>query len=90
MRLPAPIRPLPVAMVQPSFATPLMAAVGAAPLLETCLGTASGAAITLTPITMLADPEHCMTSAAAADPLPENRFPMNRHACHRRGLDNGN
>jgi hypothetical protein len=76
-------------MVQPSFQTPLMAAVGAAALLETRFGTASGAAITLTPITMLADPEHCLTSAAAANPLPENRFTMNRHARRRRGLDNG-
>jgi hypothetical protein len=39
---------------------------------------------------MLTDPEHCMTSAAAANPLPENRFALNRHARHRRGLDNGN
>jgi hypothetical protein len=44
----------------------------------------------LTPSPMLADPEHCLTSAVAADPLPENRFPMNRHARHRWGLDNGN
>ena len=81
---------MPVAMVQPSFATPLMAAVDAAPLLETCRGTASAAAIALTAITMLTDPEHGMTPAAAAKPLPENRFAMNRHARHRRGLDNGN
>jgi hypothetical protein len=31
-----------------------------------------------------------MTSAAAANSLPENRFGLNRHARHRRGLDNGN
>ncbi len=77
-------------MVQPSFETPLMAAVGAAPLLETCFGTAGGAAIALSAITMLTDPEHCVTSAAVANPLPENRFAMSRHARHRRGLDNGN
>jgi hypothetical protein len=59
-------------------------------LLETCLGTATGAAIALSVITMLTDPEHCMTSAAAANPLPENRCALSRHTRHRRGLDNGN
>jgi hypothetical protein len=77
-------------MVQPSFETPLMAAVGAAPLLEACCGTASGAAIALAAITVPADPEHGMTSATAANPLPENRFAMKRHAANRRRLDNGN
>jgi hypothetical protein len=77
-------------MVQPSFQTPLMAAVGAVALLETRSGTASGAAIALPAITMLTDPEHGMTSAAAANPLTENRFAMNRHARHGRELDHGN
>jgi hypothetical protein len=77
-------------MIQPSFQTLLMAAVGAAPLLETCCGPASGTAIALAAITVLADPEHGMTSAAAANPLPENRFAMKRHARPMRGLDNSN
>jgi hypothetical protein len=67
-----------------------MAAVGAASLLETCCGPASGTAIALAAITMLADPEHGMTSVAAANSLPENRFARKRHARHRRGLDNSN
>jgi hypothetical protein len=77
-------------MIQPSFRTPLMPAVGAASLLQACCGPASGTAITLAAIAMLTDPEHSMTSAAAADPLPENRFAMKRHARHGRGLDNSN
>jgi len=81
---------LTVAMIQPAFQALLMAAVGAAPLLQTRSNPASGAAIALAAITMLADPEHDLTSAAAANPLPENRFAMKRHARHRRGLDNGN
>jgi hypothetical protein len=59
-------------------------------LLETCCGSASGTAIALTAITMPADPEHGMTSAAAANPLPEDRFARKRHARHGRGLDNCN
>ena len=74
-------------MVQPFFQTPLMAAVGAAPLLETCFGTASGAAIALSPITVRTDAEHRMASTAAANPLPQNHFARNRHAHYRRGLD---
>jgi len=75
-------------MIQPSFETPLMAPVGVASLLEACFGAASGAAIALSAITMLTDPEHGLTCDAAANPLPENRSAMIRHA--RRGLDNGN
>ena len=89
-RLPEPIRPLPVSMIQPSFETPLMAAIGVALLLEACCSAASRAAIALSAITMLTDPEQGMTGVAVAHPLPENRSAMIRHARHRRGLDNGN
>ena len=76
-------------MIQPAFRTPLMPAVGIAALLETRGGTADTAAIALSPITMSADPEHRMTFPAAANPLTQNEFAMNRHARRRRALDNG-
>ena len=65
-----------------------MTAVGATPLLKTGWGSASWAAIALPAITIPADAKHAMTSAA--DALPEKRFARNRHARHRRRLDNGN
>ena len=89
-RLAAPILPLPVAMVQPAFGTLLMPAVGTAPLLESRCGAAGEAAIALSSITVLTDPEHRVASAAAANPLTENYFAMNRHARPQTGLDNGN
>ncbi len=89
LRLAAPVLALPVAMVQPSFDTPLMPAVGTASLLASCGGAAGEAAITLSAITVLTDPEHCVTSTAAANPLPENHFAVNRHARAPAGLDNG-
>ena len=73
------ILPLPVTMVQPSFRASLVAAIGAAPLLDPGLLAASCAAIALSAITMLADPEHREASTAAANPLPENHFAMSRH-----------
>jgi hypothetical protein len=84
------ILPLPVTMVQPSFRASLVAAVGAASLLEPRFTAASGAAIALSAITMLADPEHREASTAAANPLPENHFAMSRHRRPQAGLDNGN
>jgi len=79
---------LPVAMVQPCFGAVLVAAIGAAPLLESGLAAASGAAIALAAITVPANPEHHVASAAAADPLMENRL-GNGHARLQAGLDNG-
>ena len=89
LRLAAPILALPVAMVEPSFQAPLVAAVGAAPLLESCCGTAGEAAIVLSTITVLTDPEHRVASAATANPLTENYFAMNRQRPPTAGLDNG-
>ena len=76
-------------MVQPSFRAPLVAAVGTAPLLESGLGAAGQAAIALSTITVLTDPEHRVASTAVANPLTENYFAMNRHARPQTGLDNG-
>jgi hypothetical protein len=53
------------------------------------LPAAHWAAIALTAITVLTDPEHHMTSTAAANPLPQNHFARKHHARRRRGLDNG-
>jgi len=89
LRLAVPIRPLPVAMIQPPFQTPLMAAVGPPALFEPCGGAAGGAAIAMAAITVLADPEHRLTSAAATNPLPQNHFAVSRHVRRGRGLDNG-
>jgi hypothetical protein len=76
-------------MVQPPFRAPLVAAVGAAPLLEPGLGTARRTAIALPAVTVLTDPEHRVASTAGANPLPENHFAMKRHARPQTGLDNG-
>ena len=57
---------------------------------ESGLSTASGAAVALSAIAVLADPEHRVASSAAANPLPENYFAVGRHPCPRVGLDNGN
>jgi hypothetical protein len=84
------IFPLPVAMVQSSFRTPLVPAVGAASLPEAGFSAASGAAIAVSAIAVRTDPEHRVATTAAANPLPENHFAMSRHPCLRAGLDNGN
>jgi len=90
LRLAAPILALPVAMVEPPFQAPLVAAVGAAPLLESCCGTAGEAAIALSTITVLTDPEHRVASAATANPLTENYFAMNRQCPPMAGWTTGN
>jgi hypothetical protein len=89
--LPAmPVLPLPVAMIEPSFRAPLVAAVGAAALPEPGFGAARGAAIALSAITMPADPEHCVASSAEANPLTKNHLAMQNHVRPQAGLDNGN
>jgi hypothetical protein len=90
LRLAAPILALPVAMVEPAFRAALVAAVGAAPLLESCFGTASDAAIALSTITVLTDPEHRVASAATANPLTENYLAMNRQCPPMAGWTTGN
>jgi hypothetical protein len=86
---PAAVLALPIPVIQSAFRTPLMAAVCATPLPEPCFIPASGAAIALPAIAVLTDPEHCLATAAAANPLSENDFAMNRHASPQTGLDNG-
>jgi hypothetical protein len=77
-------------MIEPSFRAPLMAAVGVAALFPAGSVAASRAAIALAAVAMPADPEHRVTFPAAANPLSENRFAMDRHPRPRAGLDNGN
>jgi hypothetical protein len=64
-------------------------AVSAASLPEPGFGAAGEAAIALSAITVLTDPEHRVTSIAAANPLTENHFAINRHARPQTGLDIG-
>ena len=76
-------------MIELSLRTLLVAAVGAAALLESRLSAASRAAIALAAVAVLTDPEHRLASAAAANPLTENGFAMYRHPRPQAGLDNG-
>lgn len=80
---------LPVAMIEPALRTLLVAAVGSTVLSPPGFAAAHLAAIALSAVTMLTDPEHRMTSTAAANSLPQNHFARKRHARPRRGLDNG-
>ena len=76
-------------MIQPTFRALLMATVGTASLLESRIPAAGETAIALSTITVLTDPEHRATPAAAANSLTENYFALNRHARPPTGLDNG-
>ena len=81
---------LTVAMIETSFGTLLMAAVGAPSLVDSGMLTAEGAAVALSTIAVRADEENCATLATEAKPLPEYRFAMNcHHASSQAGLDNG-
>jgi hypothetical protein len=84
----APVRALPVAMIQPALGAPLVPAVGAASLLESRLTAAGGTAIALSPVAVLTDPEHRLASATTANPLPKNDFVVKAHAHPQAGLDN--
>jgi len=89
LALSASVLAFPVPMILPAFGTLLVSAVGAPSLLAAGGGSALRAAIPLSAITMYADPEHGVASIAAASPLTQNHFVVNRHARRRRGLDNG-
>ena len=68
-RVALPVLTLPVAMIEPSLQTPLVAAVGAAPLLAPSFGSRqAGAAIALSAIAVRADPEHRLASLARDKP----------------------
>jgi len=84
-----PIGALPVAMIQTSFFASLMAAVGAAPLIQARLVTALRAAIAMAAVAMGADVEDCVTLQPAARPLPEVCVLMGHRRHRRRRVDNG-
>ena len=75
-----PVLPLPVAMIQASFRTLLVPAIRPAPLLQPGLVPASEAAVALSTVAMRTEKEGRETVFEQANPLPENRFPMRRHA----------
>ena len=86
---PAPaVFPLAVAMIEPAFQTPLVAAVGASELAKPRLAPACQAAIALSTITLRTEIEGCAAIAGQANPKPQNHFARNRHASSQAGLDN--
>jgi len=86
----APVRPLAIAMIESSLATPLVAPVGGPPLLAAGLFAALGAAVAVSSIAVRADEEDRMAALTKAKPLPQNRFAVNhRHASSQAELDNG-
>jgi hypothetical protein len=82
----APVRLLPIAMIEPSFGTPLVAPVGVPPLLAAGLFAALGTAVAMSAITVRADEENRLAVLPKAKPLPQNRFAVNhRHASSQTG-----
>ena len=73
----APVRLLPIAMIEPSFGTPLVAPVGVPPLLAAGLLAALGAAVAVSAIAVRADEENRVAAMTEAKPLPQNRFAVN-------------
>jgi hypothetical protein len=86
----APVRPLAIAMIEPSFGTPLVAPVGGSPLLASGLFAALGTAVSMAAVTVRADEENRLAALTKAKPLPQNRFAVNHcHASSQAELDNG-
>ena len=92
-RPPAPVLPLPVAMIKPSFRTPLgpegTPAVGAAALPAPGFSATGLAAITLPAVAVLADPEDCVASDNRTNALTKDHLAMPIHVRRQAGLDNG-
>jgi hypothetical protein len=80
--------PLAVAMIESSFQTSLVAAVGPPALAKPCLPPACQAAIALSTIAARTEKEGCAAIAGQANPKPQNHFARNRHASPQAGLDN--
>jgi hypothetical protein len=77
----APVRLLPIAMIEPSLGTPLVASVGGSPLLAAGMFAALGTAVAVSAVTVRADEENRLAALTKANPLPQNRFAVNhRHA----------
>ena len=82
-----PIFPLPVSVIEPSFRTLLVAAIGATPLTEPSLVAAGQAAITVPAITVGTEKKDRAAFAAPTNSQPENHLALQRHACSQAGLD---
>ena len=80
--LATPVLALAVAMIQASFGAALVAAVGAAALLEAGLDAAGETAVTVSTIAVLTDPEDRL--AAKTNSLTDYHFAMPGH-CEPRG-----
>jgi hypothetical protein len=90
---PAPalaVLPLTIPVVEPTFQTLLIAAVGRPVLPAPGFGAAHRATIALSAIATCTNPEHHLASLAATNALPENHFSMNRHPPTQADFDNGN
>lgn len=81
--------PLTVAMIEASFRALLMAAIGRAPLAQTRLLPAWGAAIALSAIAFGTEKEQGTAFGDKAKPLSQNHFAVRRHADRVAVLDNG-
>jgi hypothetical protein len=76
----AAVRPLAIAMIEPSFGALLVAPVGAPPLLAPGLFAALGTAVAVSTIAVCADEENRLAALSKAEPLPQNRFAV--YHCH--------
>jgi hypothetical protein len=73
-------------MIEPPFGAPLVAPVGAPPLLATGFFPALDAAVAVSTITVSAYEENRLAALTKAKPLPQNRFAVNhRHASSQAG-----
>ena len=75
-----PVLPLPIAVVQSSLRALLVPAVGDAALLKPSPIAAGNAAVALPAVAMRTQKKGREAALKQANPVPENRFPMSRHA----------
>jgi hypothetical protein len=85
--LTAAVAAMPVTTIQPALETLLVPPRGTAFLLESGMAATIQAAVGMTAVTVLANPECAQAAAVAATPPPKNRL-VSRHA-RPRGLDIG-
>jgi hypothetical protein len=86
---PLPISPLTIPMIQSSFRTLLMTAVGSSPLLSPGFGAAALAAIPMSSVAATADQKESPASFCVAKPLKKNNFGSVCHPRLKARLDNG-
>jgi len=85
-----PVRTLTVPMIEPALRTLLVAPIGGAMLPASSFRSASRAAITLSAVTLRANPEQRLASVPATNSRPDNDFSLNRHPPTLAAFDNGN